>query len=161
MKRRVRSAVIVAGLLLLAPVVIDLPGGLWLLAPLGAAAWWVDSEIERTQARDRWFNLDCVAAIRGSHQRPEASQAAMRRHSHDTERQALLRHLQVFGESAHLVLNSRNAGTVRSRRSLAQQAHESALAMQSEFSGLDFWAALKKKAEEIAEERPGTPPTQG
>lgn len=156
MSRPVRAALIVAGLLLLAPLVIGLPGGLWLLFPVGAAAWWVDREITRSQARDRWFNLDCIAAIRGSHQRSEASKAAMGRHARFPDRQELLRHLQVFGESSHLVLNSRNAETVRSRRSVAKQAHQSALAMRPTFGRHAFWAELQKKAEEVFDERPLT-----
>lgn len=128
-----------------------------LLFPMGAAAWWVDREITRTQARDRWFNLDCVAAIRGSHQRPEASKAAMGRHARSPDRQELLRHLQVFGESAHLVLNSRNAETVRSRRNVAQLAHQSALEMRPNFGRHAFWFDLQKKAEEVFDERALTP----
>lgn len=77
----------------------------------------------------------------------------MRRHAHSAERQAFLRDMQVFGESAQLVLYSRVAATVSSRRALALSVYEQALARRAEFPGLTFWAEFKRRADEVSDER--------
>lgn len=150
MTRRTRFAAIVAVLVLLAPFLAAAPGGLWLLAPAAVTMWWAEKSIARSAARDRWMDLDCTAAIRGSHRRPEAAQAAMRRHNWSPERQALLRHLQVFGESAHLVRNSRNQETVDSRRGVAIRARSEAIAMRHVLPGSQFWGHLERHAAELS-----------
>lgn len=147
MKPRARTAIKFAVLIACAIAVQDMPGGVVLLLPLGLLLWWGDKNVLRSRARDRWLELDCAAAIRGSHQRPDASQAAMDRHKWSAERQVLLRYLQVFGKSAHLVRTSKNPKTVIGRRLVAQRAMSEALAMRDVMPRAQFWRLLQQHAE--------------
>lgn len=98
----------------------------------------------RSAALIKRFEADAIHAMKGRHIRPESVAVLTHRYRSWPWHMGVISHLQVFGESAQLALESKNPETANSRFKVAMHSYQSALESKTELPNSVIWAVLEE-----------------
>lgn len=123
----------------------------WALFKYQAARKW---QRQRNAALLKRFETDAIQAMKGQHRRPDTVVVIKNRYRDSPWNMALIRQLQLFGESAQLALESHNPQTASSRFDTAMAAYQEAMESKPALSGSVIWMELQECRSKLVESFP-------
>jgi hypothetical protein len=102
----------------------------------------------------RRFEFDAVHAMKGLHARPDYAATIKDRYRSSPQFMIFIRHLQIFGESAKIALESAKPETAKDRFKTALDAYREAIRSKSEYPSSVIWEELEKQKRRLVENFP-------